>query len=171
MAAKTGRLRKRKIGGCRRQCRGDGRLLPHPGHHAGLQDRLQPDVAGRRSMERLHLRAQGHHDGHQRRHHLQGDPFDREEAQILPRHQDTPCHPADSMGTDHGIHRHPCGRCADTRPEPVGRGKGQASERPYRGDSEGIPLLQDYYRICQHAADGRHAYGRCVPPAMVERPP
>ena len=53
---KTGRLRKRKIGGCRRQCRGDGRLLPHPGHHAGLQDRLQPDVAGRRSMERLHLR-------------------------------------------------------------------------------------------------------------------
>jgi len=128
-------------------------------------------LAGRRSMERLHLRAQGHHDGHQRRHHLQGDPFDREEAQILPRHQDTPCHPADSMGTDHGIHRHPCGRCSDARPEPVGRGKGQASERPYRGDSEGIPLLQDYYRICQHAADGRHAYGRCVPPAMVERPP
>ena len=49
--------------------------------------------------------------------------------------------------------------------------KGKQGERPYRGDSEGIPLLQDYYRICQHAADGRHAYGRCVPPAMVERPP
>ncbi len=56
------------------------------------------------------------------------------------------------LGTDHGIYRHVCSRRADTRPEPVGRGKDETGERPYCGDCTGTPFVQDH--------DGIRAYPR-----------
>ena len=47
------------------------------------------------------------------------------------------------MGTDHGIHRHPCADVLTLDPNLSDAEKAKQSERPYRGDSEGIPLLQD----------------------------
>ena len=58
----------------------------------------------------------GDHAEHQRGHHVQGDGLDSPQTEIFPRYQDTPCHRADQLGTDHGIHRHVCGRRADARP-------------------------------------------------------
>ncbi len=86
------------------------------------------------------------------------------------RYQDTPCHRADQLGTDHGIYRHVCSRRADTRPEPVGRGENETGERPYCGDCTGTPFVQDHDGIRPYPAIGRDSDRGGVPSAVVERP-
>ena len=170
MAEETERIRGCEAGGGGRQRRAHGRLLPHSGHHAGLQDGLQPLMAGRRNVERLHLCPPGDNAEHQRRHHIPGDPLHRAETEVFPRNKDSQGHPANQLGVDHGVHRHPCGRRADTRPGPVGRGENQDGKRPYRGDRPGASVVQNHDGVRPHRPLEETPDRGRAPPVVVERP-
>lgn len=114
--------------------------------------------------------AAGDNAEHQRRHHIPGDPLHRAETEVFPRNKDSQGHPANQLGVDHGVHRHPCGRRADTRPGPVGRGENQDGKRPYRGDRPGASVVQNHDGVRPHRSAGRDPDRGRAPPVVVERP-